>query len=286
MKFIENKIKTFDKFQQKHPLLGFPIAVIKKYGDDESGRQAALITYYGFWSLFPLLLVLTTILQIMLSHDPELRVRIINGATTYFPIAGTHLRESIHGLHKTGPALIISVLLTLYGARGVADAFRHSVNDVWPVPKDERSAFPVSLLKNLAIIVVGGVGMVAVSFIAGYVIGIGHGLGFAVAGILLSMAMLFGLFTLLIKISLPMHTNIKLIWPGAAFIAVGIVILQSTGGYILTHELKNLDNLYGTFALVLGLIFWIFLQAQVVLYALEIDSVRARKMWPRKLIGE
>jgi uncharacterized BrkB/YihY/UPF0761 family membrane protein len=62
--------------------------------------------------------------------------------------------------------------------------------------------------------------------------------------------------------------------------------LQEVGGYLLTHELKNLDNLYGTFALVLGLLFWIYLQAQIVLYALEIETVRLFKLWPRSLVED
>ena len=58
--WIERILRTLDRFQQGHTVLGFPVAVAKKYGDDQAGKHAALLAYYGFLSLFPLLLVFVT----------------------------------------------------------------------------------------------------------------------------------------------------------------------------------------------------------------------------------
>ena len=51
---VNRVIAWADRMQRQHAVLGFPYAVVKKYGDDEGGRQAALITYHGFLSIFPL----------------------------------------------------------------------------------------------------------------------------------------------------------------------------------------------------------------------------------------
>jgi len=59
-------------------VLGFPYAVVKKYGDDDGGREAALITYYGFLSIFPLLLLGVAILSRVLTANPELQQRLIS----------------------------------------------------------------------------------------------------------------------------------------------------------------------------------------------------------------
>ena len=59
---LPDRLRTLDRLQQRSPRLSFPAAVIKKFGDDEAGQLAALIAYYGFVSLFPLLLVLVTVL--------------------------------------------------------------------------------------------------------------------------------------------------------------------------------------------------------------------------------
>lgn len=153
---IPKLVNKFDSFQRKHGFFGFPYAVIKKYGDDEAGYQAALLTYYGFLSLFPLLLVLTTVLGLIAGSHEHLKQTIIDATTRYFPSFGSQLSEHLGSLHKSGGALVAGLLFTLYGARGIADAFRHGVNHIWPVPKVKRSSFPVSVARSLAIVVVGG----------------------------------------------------------------------------------------------------------------------------------
>ena len=85
MDWAKGMLKQFDEYQQSHPWLGFPYAVAKKYGDDQAGNQAALITYYGFLSLFPLLLVAATVLGIVLAHSPNLQHQILNWALANFP---------------------------------------------------------------------------------------------------------------------------------------------------------------------------------------------------------
>ncbi len=47
---VNRIIAWADRLQRNHGVLGFPYAVVKRYGDDDGGRQAALITYYGFQS--------------------------------------------------------------------------------------------------------------------------------------------------------------------------------------------------------------------------------------------
>lgn len=285
MSLLKSIISKVDNFQRRHRLAGFPYAVVKKFGEDEAGNQAALLTYFGFLSLFPLLLVLTTVLSIVLKHYPEVRENIIDGATTYFPVVGNELQQNVHRLGKTGLALAIGIVVTLYGARGVGNAFRHAVNHVWQVPHKNRTDFPVNLLKNFTIIFVGGLGLIAASIIAGFSTA-SSGFVPRFVPVIASLLILFGLFIFLVKISLPIKARFRDLWLGAAFMAIGLAILQAVGGFVVTHELKNLDNLYGTFALVLGILFWIYLQAQIVLYALEIESVRALKLWPRSLTAD
>jgi len=100
----------------------------------------------------------------------------------------------------------------------------------------------------------------------------------------INLILLFGSFQLVMRIALAKKVSFRDIWVGAAVATIGLFILQNLGGYIITHELKNLDNLYGTFAVVLGLLFWLYLQTQLIIYAMEIDAVRVLKLWPRSLL--
>lgn len=286
MKAIDSFLNKLDTFQRTRRFVRFGFAVIKKHGEDEAGYQAALMTYYGFLSLFPLLLVLTTLVKVMLGSNTALRDKIINGVTNYFPFISSELQDSVHGLGGNGLALVAGLLGTIYGARGVADVLRHTINHVWEVPRVERPGFPASLFKSLQIIIVAGFGLVLVPVISGYLSAVGHGpLVWLLSGVL-TLSLLFGIFLFLIQTSLPKRQPFNAIWPSSFAAAVGLGILQSFGGFLLTKQLKHLDSLYGTFALVLGLLFWMYLQAQVIIYALEAGSVRALGLYPRSLLQD
>lgn len=278
MKQIQNLINSVDRYQQRHRLPGFVYAVIKKYGKDKAGYQAALLTYYGFLSLFPLLLVATTLVHGAAGGNSHLQSTLIKGITDYFPALGSQLSSSVGGLHRSGLALAAGILLTLYGTRGVADVFRNGIQKVWGV--DEEEGFPLKPLKSLAMIVVGGLGFLGTSLLVG-LLG-GHGWLLGIVSILVNLFILFWLFSFLINISLPKHVPLKDTRLGAASAAVGLVILQAVGVALLSHQLKSLDALYSNFAIPLGLLFWIYLQAQMLYYAAEIAVVSSQKLWPRR----
>jgi YihY family inner membrane protein len=280
---MDKLVDKLNDFQLRHPLPGFVFAVIKKYGDDEAGRQAALLTYYAFLSLFPLILVLTTLTELIPVSHTAVQDSIIKGTTNYFPVLGDQLSTHIRTLHKSGFALAIGLLFTLYGARGVADAFQRSVQDFWGIPKARRAGFPKSTLKSLSIILVAGIGFVVASVSIGLASAASQGWQVRVLTILINLLVWCGLFILLITLSLPRHVSFRETRAAAITAAVGLVIVQTLGGYLLSRELKNLDALYSYFALALGLLFWIYLQIQVLFYALEIAAVKSQKLWPRSL---
>ena len=280
---MQKIIQWLDNFQRKHRPAAFVVAVIKKYTDDEGGQQAALLTYYAFLSLFPLLLVLTTLTEFISSSHSELQASIVKGTTNYFPVLGTQLAGHVNTLQKSGVALVVGILFTLYGAHGVADAFQNGVQRLWGIPKSKRPGFPQSTLKSLAIIFIAGFGFVVASISVAVAGAAGHGWAFRALSVAINLVIWSGLFILLLNVSLPRHVPFKETRPAALTAAVGLVILQVLGGYLLKRELKHLDALYSYFALALGLLFWIYLQVQVVFYSLEIAAVRSHKLWPRSL---
>lgn len=286
MRFIESNRKKIDSLQQKHPMLGFPFAVIWKYGDDKAGYLAALLTYYGFLSLFPLLLILTTVTGIAARRYPHIQDTVINAVSSYFPMIGDQLSNHIHSFHQTGPALVAGLLFTLYGARGIASAFRYTTYRVWGVPKSEELKFPQSLSNNFALIALASFGFIFAAAATAGVAAYEDNLIFRLLSVAVDLFILFWLFIALLKLSLPKRISLAHTWPGAFAAAVGLLVLQTAGGYLLARQLKNLDALYSYFALSLGLLFWLYLQAQVMLWALEIAAVRSHKQWPRNLDGK
>jgi len=274
---------AIDSWQRRHPKAGFIPAIIRKYLDDEAGYRAALLAYYGFLSIFPLLLVLTTVFRIVLHNDPALSERIIHSAVNYFPAVGHDLQESVHSLGSTGLALLVGILLTLLGARGVADVLRNSFDHIWQVPFGRRSRFPASLLRSFTIIIVGGLSLAITPVFFGYALAFAPNRLFSLLSTVFTAFVLFWILIFIMKVGTSTRQPFKRIWVGALVAVVSLGILQSIGSIIVARELQRLDSLYGTFALVLGLIFWLYLQAQVLMFCLEIDSVRHFKLWPRTL---
>lgn len=286
-KIISKMISKLDAYQQKHSLPAFIVAVIKRYNDDEAGNQSALITYYGFLSLFPLLLVLTSVLEIISNGNDQFKDKIISSAGSYFPILGDRLQSNIQGPNKTGIILFFALLFTFYGARGGADAFRNAINTLWHIPKDKRQSFPNTILGSFKIIIVGGVGLLSSALISTYATGLGRSFVFQILASFISTIIITTTLYIVIDISLEEPSKLKFeIFLAALFSAMGILLLQRLGGYILTNQLRNLNDLYGTFAIVLGLIFWIYLQAKVMLFAVVASIVLKHHLWPISLVDK
>lgn len=280
---IDTLLRRIDGYQRRSKRAGFLYGVFKKYSEDEAGHKAALLAYYGFLAVFPLLLVLTTILKLLLHNDSQLSGQIIRGAVDYFPLIGHDLQQNIHGIGKTGVALVVGILLTLFATRGVADVLRSGLDHIWQVPYVKRSGGLGSIFRSMSMIVVGGLGLLAAPLLSGYAVAFGQGFFFRGVSILLTLGILFVVLVFIIKMGTSTYRPLREIWVGALVAAISLEVLQALGGYILARELRNLDNLYGAFALVLGLLYWIYLQAQILFYAFEIDAVRIYKLWPRSL---
>jgi membrane protein len=279
-------LRGIDDFQQRHAVVAFPLAVWKKFSDDQAGNLAALIAYYGFLSIFPLLLVLVTVLGIALQNDQHLQQQVLNSALAEFPVIGPQLRGNVHALGRSGLALAIGLIGTFLGARGVAGAIQNAMNQVWEVPRRSRPGFPFSWLRSFALIGMIGVGVLVTTGLSGVSTWSSQaGLG-AVAriGLLaLSLAMNIGLFWVGLRVATAPQVSWRDLRIGAVLAAVVWQALQALGGVVVARDLRHASSVYGTFGLILGLIAWLYLQAQLTLYAVEADVVRVRRLWPRSL---
>jgi YihY family inner membrane protein len=272
--------------QRRVPWLAFPVAVRKKFSDDKASDLAALIAYYGFVSIFPLLLVLFTVLDLVLHNNPELRKHLISSALNTYPIIGTQLKNSVHPLSGTGLALVIGLVGALIGARGVARAVRRAFDWAWAVPEDRRPAFPWSVLRGAGFVVVVGIGQIVTGYLSSIASGVGHVVtGFAATAGTIAVAFVLnvGFFWLAFRLATAKEVSWRQLRLGAVISAVSWQVLQLIGGYVVGHMLRHGSALYGTFGVVLGLLAWLYLQAQITLYAVETCTVLSWRLWPRGL---
>lgn len=280
---LNQLIQSLDGWQRMHNVPAFCYGVIKKYGDDQAGYKAALLTYYGFLSLFPLLLVLASLVSILAARHVPFGERLLTDMAAYLPLIGRDVVSRVHGMSGSGFALASGIVFTLFGARGIADAFRSALDDVWAVPYKKRAGFPVAIGRSMAMMVIGGIGLLLTSVVTGFVVASGHALPYRLGSIVIASMGTFGVLCVVMRLGMSVRRPWRYIALSSLLIAIGLEILQLFGGYILAHELHRLDSLYGTFAVVLGLLFWLYLQAQTMVYGLEVVTVAAFQLWPRSL---
>ena len=278
--------RTVDALQRRYPWLGFPVAVGKKFADDNAHSLAALIAYFAFVSIFPLLLVLVTVLDIVWHGDAALRHRLLNSALDSFPVIGPELRSSASPLKETGIALIVGLATAVLGGTRVAAAAQNALNSAWMVPFSDRPRFTRNQLRNLAFVAVVGLGVVVSSFLAGAVGGSGHvltGAGARAGASAIALAVNVFVFWAAFRLATSSTVVTRDLRLGALVAAVAWQALQLLAGFFAAHVLARSSSLYGTFGIVLGLLTWLYLQAQITMVAIEIDVVRARGLWPRSL---
>lgn len=282
-------VARIDAYQRRHRWIGFPLAVVYKFGDDQGPYLAALIAYYGFLSLFPLLLLLVTILGFALHGNPGLQARLLDSALGEFPIVGSQLRQNVHALSGSGTGLVVGVVGTLYGSLGVAGAIQNAFNRVWAVPRNERPNPIASRLRSLLLLLVLGAGVLVTTALSGLTTG-ADALGASVAGALrlgaipLATIANIGVFMLALRVLTATQVPTRQLRLGAVAAGVGWEVAQLLGTYLVTHVLKGADEAYGVFGLVLGLLAWIYLLAVVTVMAAEINVVAERRLWPRALL--
>lgn len=284
MNAAERVVRAIDGYQQRRRPLAFLFGVVKKFGDDRGGALAALLTYYGFLSLFPLLLLLVTALGFVVGNDPHLQQRLLHSALTDFPIIGVQIQSNIHALRANGFGLAVGVVGLLWGALGITQVGQHAMQEVWNVPGVQRPGFPVRLWRGLKLLGVLGLGVGATSVLAGLGSQGTHASLTRVGLILASVPVNIGLFVVGFRVLTGPRVPLRDHVPGAVVAGAAWSGLQALGGYLVAHQLRHASQVYGFFGVVLGLVSWIFLVAQITIYAAEVNAVRAQKLWPRSIV--
>lgn len=279
---FERMLASIDRWQRRHRPTAFIYGVVKKFGDDRGSSLAALISYYGFFSLFPLLMVLFTVLGYVTGDNPELQRRIQESALSRVPLLNSVDIAEVHG---SGIALAVGVVAALWAGLGATQVAQDAMNQVFDSPRHEEPNFVFKRLRSLATLGVIGVGVLA-STAVGVVgsalerIGIFGQIGLAIGTVVVNAAVIAGLFRMLTVTPPGRRGMIR----GALVGGVGWTLLQLIGGWYVSRLVDQASRTYGVFAVVIGLLSWIFLQARIFLYAAEAASVVELDLWPRGLV--
>jgi YihY family inner membrane protein len=284
MQRVQGLLRSVDRVQQRSRWLGFPLAVMGKFRDDHGGALTTVIAYNAFFALFPLLLVVVTVLGFLLGRDSGFQQRLLGSAVADFPIIGDQVQDNIHGLRGSGVGLVIGLVAFAWGARGLTQVTQHAMAEIWSIPGTQRPRFWARQVRGLLLLVVFAVGLAATSLLTWLGSYGGRAVAVALANLAAAAAVNVGLFLLVFRVLTPRQIPTRQLLAGAVVAGVAWQFLQAVGGYLVDHYLRHTSQVYGVFAIVLGLLFWLYLGARLTLYTAEVNVVAARRLWPRSLL--
>jgi len=283
---LTDRLRALDRFQQRRPRLSFLAAIVKKYGDDNAQQLGALIAFYAFFSLFPLLLVFVTVLGFILEGNPSAQENVLHSTLKQVPILGEQLERNVHSLTGSPVGLAIGIVGSLLAGLGITGATQNAFNQIWHIPYRRRPDFLAWRLRGLGLLLLLGLLSIVSTAAAGYVTAQTAGAVEVLGGILLALVVNLLLFFAAFRLLTSEEVDTGDLVPGVIVGAVLLQILQHVGGYYVDHVLRHTKQTSGLFAFVLGLLTWLYLGGQVTLLAAEVNVVRARRLWPRSFFSD
>jgi membrane protein len=280
-------VDTVDRAQRRRSFLGFPVATFYKFVDDQGAFLAAIISFYALLAIFPLLLLATTIFGIVLAGNAGLQERVLDSALGTFPIIGDALGRP-EGLQGSALSTVIGVLVATYGSLGLGQALQNALNVAWSVPRNKRPNPVLLRLKSLALVVITGVSVLAITTVS--TIGsetevFGPRVDGALSWLirLLTVLLIGLLLTAVFRLAAARRHHLGRAAPGAFTVAVLWQALQYTGTVYTTRVLAETEKMTFAFGLVLGLIGLIYVAAFIGVLGIEVNVVLARRLWPRSI---
>jgi membrane protein len=277
--------RRLDEYQRRHPWAGFPIALAYKYYDDFGPYLAAVLTYYGIVAIFPLLLLGSTVLSFVLAGDLQRQHEVLSSALHQFPVIGVDLS---HPQRISGGAigLTIGIIGALYGGLGVGQALQYTTNTAWGIPRNSRPNPVRSRGRGLLLLVTAGLailGSTLLSILAGTQVG-ALGTTLKIAALSASLVINICAYVFAFRIACAGRLSTRDVAPGAIAAAVIWQVLQSFGIVYVGHVVHRASATNGLFALVLGLVAFLYVSASAVVICIEVNVVRVGRLHPRALL--
>lgn len=281
-------LQRLDDLQRRKPALGFPLAVVYKFFDDQGNYLAAVVTYYAFLAILPMLLIASSVLGFLLQDDPQLKEQLLDSALAQFPIVGQQL-GSPEGIQGSTQAVVVGIVVSLWGVTNLGQAAQNTLNAAWGIPRNTRLNPVHGRGRSIVLMVTGGLGVLVVAIVPnlanrmGLIPGSSTAVGRALVEVLV-VAVTAVVLSWMMAYGSSLHHSLRTVLPGGVLIAVLWSLLQSAGGFYVARVVSRASDVNGIFALVLGLIVLIYVGAVIALLGIEVNVVRARRLYPRALL--
>ena len=272
-----------DRTQQQSAPAGVAVATLKKYSEDRSSNLAAMIAFWGIFSIFPLFLVLVTVLAWVLPMSD--RESVFGHVAKMLPLLDP---STISGLSGSALAFVVGLATALWSGLGVVKTAQFAFDSVWEVPYHERPGLVQQTLRSVWVLATIGAGLVLTTLISGFVVASANGVNLGalgrVGGYVLSAALDIGIFLAAFRILTTRAESMREVLPGALLAGIAFFILQQLSALIISHYLQKAQATYGHFATIITILWWFYLQAQITLLGAQLNVVLKERLYPRSLV--
>ena len=281
---VERVIRKIDAIQQRFTPTAFVFGVIKKYGDDNGGVLVSNLAFSAFRALFPLLLILVTVLGLAASIDAGFRQDVINAVAKQIPEVGAQVTGNVHQLRRSSViGLVVGLIGLVWGATGLAQAGLFTMEQVWNLPGPARPGYVQRLGRAVEFLGVLGLGVILTTLLASLNTYGKKAAIFVVLAELAAALLNVGMYLAAFRVLTPKGVPTRKLIPGAVAGGIAWTLLQILGTYLVHHYVRS-GSAYGVFGTVLGLVAYIYLAVEITVYAAEINVVLARRLWPRSIV--
>lgn len=259
--------------RRRWPLANTLVMAIERFRLHRTGRNSALVAHYGFLSVFPLMLVFTTVLGFVLQDNEELQQRIIDSVLANFPIIGSELEQDPSLLRGSVTLLVVGLLTALWAGLKAFNVLQMALDDIADVPLAQRPNALKARLQSLIAIVVIGAAQIGAAMLTGLVSATRTEWGSRVwllLGTLAINTLVLGATYHWLSTRRPKPRQW---WPGAVFGGVAFTVFQVAGATLMTRAIVRANPIYGSFATVIGLMFWMGLHSMAALLGAEMNTV-------------
>jgi len=281
---LKAQLERIDQFQQEHEKAGIALATLKKYSEDGSSNLASMVAFWAFFSIFPLILALITILGYVLPAGT--RTSVLEHVASFIPLLDPN---TLHSLTGSWWPILVGLLSALWSGLAVVKTTQVAFNAVWEIPQKDRPGFAEKLKRGLLALSTIGVGLVVATIVSGYVTGQSAGVNLGwygrLGGYVLAIVLDVGLFIAAFRMLTDREIGIRDVLPGAILSGLVFWILQQVSSFIITRHLSSTQSTYGNFAVVITMLWWFYLQAQVTLLGAQLNVVLKERLHPRSMVG-
>ncbi len=275
-------VDKLDAAQQRSRTLSVLLATVLKFREDQSSNLASMIAFWALFSIFPLLLVLVTVLGWVLPASDKDAV--LTHVAKMFPLLDP---SSINGLTGSWWALAIGAATALWSGLAVVRTVQSAFNSVWEIPYHKRSGLVAQVLRSLFVLATIGLGLVLTTLISGLITAVSTGVHIGtrgrLGGYVLAVVLDVGLFLAAFRMLTDSDISVRDVAPGAIFSGLVFFALEQLSAVIIARHLKNAQSTYGHFATVITILWWFYLQALVTMLGAQLNVVLKQRLYPRSL---